>query len=116
MNQTECPIDLEYLQQLSDGDLEFEQELLQVYIEDGGQHLQAAKTAIADRDQANLAREAHHLKGASGNVGAIEMQSLAQQLEEKGKILDWHSTNNLSADLEAGLERISKFITSHYAT
>ncbi len=102
--------------QLSDGYLEFEIELLQVYIVDGNQHLQAAKVAIANQDNASLAREAHHLKGASGNVGALGMQSLAQQLEEKGKIQDWQATHDLGKDLEAGLKNISDFIAVHYSS
>ncbi|HAN47222.1 MAG TPA: Hpt domain-containing protein, partial [Cyanobacteria bacterium UBA8156] len=40
-------IDLEYLSQLSDGDREFEAELLSVYLEDTASHLAALEEAVA---------------------------------------------------------------------
>lgn len=78
-------IDLEYLASISDNDREFEAELLGVYIEDGEQHLNLANVAIAKQDWESLAREAHHLKGASSNVGALGLQALALDLENNAK-------------------------------
>jgi histidine phosphotransfer protein HptB len=110
----EYPIDLEYLQQLSDGDLEFEQDLLQVYIEDSKQHIEAAKAAITNQDCQTIARGAHQLKGASGNVGAIQIQAYAKLLEEKVLIEDWQETTEALANLEEGLNRIITFVANRY--
>jgi histidine phosphotransfer protein HptB len=109
------PIDLEYLQQLSDGDTEFELELLEVYLEDTKQHLQAAKAAIAAQDGAQLAREAHHLKGASGNVGAMAMQAMAYKLEQLERNKVWADGDALIDDLERGLGAIALFSSERYA-
>jgi len=80
---TFSPINLQYLNQISDGDQDFELELLNLFIEDANLHLDAALTAIATQDFKALEREAHHLKGSSGNVGAQSMQTLAYELEQQ---------------------------------
>jgi HPt (histidine-containing phosphotransfer) domain-containing protein len=109
------PIDLEYLQQLSDSDTEFELELLQIYLEDTKEHLQAAKAAIMAQDGQQLAREAHHLKGASGNVGAMAMQAMAYKLEQLERSHSWSDGIALVEDLEKGLRVIAVFVSERYA-
>jgi len=83
MNQTpKSPIDLEQLHQISEGDIEFEIEVLQVYVEDVQQRLEVMRGAIANGDHMQVMREAHHIKGSSSNVGALQMRDLAVNLEE----------------------------------
>jgi histidine phosphotransfer protein HptB len=115
MTESQSSINLDYLQELSDGDLEFEKDLLEIYLEDSKLHIEAAKSAIANRDHYTLGREAHHLKGASGNVGAIEMQSLSLELEQKSELQDWQPVNQIIANLEDGLVKVQLFLDSHYA-
>ncbi len=79
-------IDFDYLALISDNDREFEAELLSVYITDSEKHLNLAIQAILETDYSSLAKESHHLKGASGNVGALELQALAQELENDAKM------------------------------
>jgi HPt (histidine-containing phosphotransfer) domain-containing protein len=40
--------------------------------------------AVAGKDRVKLERAAHALKGTSGNLGAMMMMKLAEQLEEMG--------------------------------
>lgn len=94
------PIDPQRLQEYSGGDIEFEQELLELFITDAEQHLQAIEEAVghvamlqvADSKESNISpsleiirQEAHHLKGASGNIGAYSFQAIATQLEQDAK-------------------------------
>lgn len=108
------PINLEHLSTLSDADPMFEQELLEVYLEDSYSHLELAKQAIATKDSNELAREAHHLKGASGNVGADTMQALSKDLEQASKNLNWADALSLIPHLEQGLQEIHTFLTTNY--
>lgn len=78
-------IDWDYLAELSGGDREFEQELLLTFVEDAQNHLDAAQAAASRQDLDAIMREAHHLKGSSGNVGANGIQTLAAQLESDAK-------------------------------
>jgi histidine phosphotransfer protein HptB len=107
------PINLEYLHQISDGDEEFELELLNLFVEDAVTHLDAAKLAIAATDYHNLEREAHHLKGSSGNVGAEQMHAIASALEQQAlkSLLDG-ATDKISL-LEAHLQTIKAFIDTY---
>jgi HPt (histidine-containing phosphotransfer) domain-containing protein len=77
-----APIDLDCLHQISEGDIDFEQELLNVYLEDAQLHLEHLQRAHAAKDYDQLGREAHYFKGASSNIGALPMQSLAGELED----------------------------------
>jgi HPt (histidine-containing phosphotransfer) domain-containing protein len=77
------PINLQYLNQISDDDQDFELELLNLFIEDAKLHIDAALVALEGQDYKALEREAHHLKGSSGNVGAQSMHTLAYDLEQQ---------------------------------
>lgn len=76
------PIDWDYLATLSGGDREFELELLQTFVEDAQDRLQTLANAVNQGNIEQIKRDAHHLKGASGNVGITAMQTIAAQLEQ----------------------------------
>jgi histidine phosphotransfer protein HptB len=95
-----APIDRYRLQDYSGGDINFEQELLDLFVTDAQQHLTAIEDAVtyltssplpnsqADSTAQNLEiiyQEAHHLKGASGNIGAYSFQATAAELEQDAK-------------------------------
>ncbi|MDX2256638.1 MAG: Hpt domain-containing protein [Pseudanabaenaceae cyanobacterium bins.39] len=75
-------INLQQLNQISEGDVEFEVEVLQVYVEDVLQRLEAIRTAIANGDRHDVAAHGHQIKGSSSNVGAFEIRSLAAKIED----------------------------------
>ena len=83
MNQElNSPIDLKQLNQISDGDIEFVIEVLRVYIEDVVERIDKIRKEITTNDRSQIMREAHHIKGASSNVGAWQIQALAMQIEK----------------------------------
>lgn len=79
------PVDLEQLETATGGDAEFEQELIELFLEDQHERLSSIEQAIAGGDSADLRREAHTLKGAAANMGALALQHLARELEEAGR-------------------------------
>jgi CheY-like chemotaxis protein len=76
------PIDLKHLNGICGDDLEFEQELLQTYLEDAQGNFDRAQVAQQQQDLPTLKALAHQLKGSSANVGATVMYKLAARLEE----------------------------------
>ena len=74
-------VDFTRIQETSDGDTEFERELLGVFIEDCEDRLQRLVAAIAAGRRDEIKREAHTIKGASANVGTTQLQEIATQLE-----------------------------------
>lgn len=82
-NSPDLVIDWEHLHLMSDGNQEFEAELLQIFIQDCHAHLQAMKVAIGQGDPWKVEQEAHYIKGASANVGAKVLQATAARLEKQ---------------------------------
>ncbi len=110
------PINWESLHQLSDGDLEFELELLQMLAEDMLLHVAATKAAIAATDFDQVAREAHHLKGVTGNVGAIGMYAAAEKLEELARNQERRGTGQLVAEFEDFVSRLQTYLKKRELT
>lgn len=74
-------IDRNLLHEYSDGDRNFEQELLHLFVDDTQQHLTSLKAAISNQNFDIATREAHHIKGASAHVGAVAMSAIAAEIE-----------------------------------
>lgn len=98
--QPDSPVNLDQLNQISEGDIEFEIEVLQVYVEDISQRIEKIRDAIANNDWTKIMAEAHHLRGSSANVGAFPIQMLATQLEK----------SNQGQDLEKALEIVNDML------
>ncbi|MEH2118224.1 response regulator [Nostoc sp.] len=104
------PIDWERLHQLSENNLEFELELLQIFVEDIQPRLEVIRIAITAHDFGQIAREAHQIKGASANVGATTMHLAAEKLEQLAYNQERRGTTNFISELEEFVERIQKFL------
>jgi HPt (histidine-containing phosphotransfer) domain-containing protein len=89
------------LHELSGNDQAFEQELLQIFLEDSHEqmgHLNAA-WAAGDLNQVRLV--AHHIKGASANVGAVAIARWASQIEADAR-------SGTAAPIAAALNELSQ--------
>jgi PAS domain S-box-containing protein len=103
-------INWEQLHKISENNPEFELELLQMFVEDSSLHLEATKAAIAANDFQQFAKEAHHLKGMSGNVGATIMYSSAEQLEQLAKEQERRGTTQYIDEIEESINGIQAFL------
>lgn len=108
------PLDLARLKEISRGDTEFQQELLQVFMEDALVHLAEVKLAFQAKDYITLARRAHQLKGASATVAILQLPNLAAQLERQAIEHQLTDASELIAKLEQILERIQIFINDNH--
>ncbi|MBD2740459.1 Hpt domain-containing protein [Coleofasciculus sp. FACHB-1120] len=68
------------------------------------------KRAIAINDFDSLAKEAHHIKGASANVGVEGMQYNAQKLEEMSSHQQLEGGIEIVSALETSLSRIQAWL------
>lgn len=85
---TAAPIDrsvFEALVEMTGGEMEFVDELVDTYLEDGQQQIAALREAIATADTASLVRPAHSMKSNSLNVGAMVLGGLCRELEEQAR-------------------------------
>ncbi len=67
---TGAAVDLTRIQETSGGDLEFERELIDVFLEDNDARAARLVEVVGRGDLPAVKREAHTLKGSSANVGA----------------------------------------------
>jgi HPt (histidine-containing phosphotransfer) domain-containing protein len=75
------PIELSRLRSFSGGDPALEHELCTLYLATADRYLEAMASAL--RGQADWSSTAHALKGASANLGAVEVARLAAAAEHK---------------------------------
>lgn len=109
-------INWEHLHHLSDGNEEFELELLQTFVEDTQRHLQALESAIVHQDTLRLEHEAHHIKGSSANLGLTAMQATATQLEKCAcqAHIPIEAALALVAELQRSLTGVQEFLADHH--
>ena len=92
-------IDWRSLQQLSDGDRQFERELLSMYVDDTSSHLSQLGDAVMAQDAQRVTKLAHYLKGSSGNVGITPLHSCAANLEAQARRGELGSSQKLLAEM-----------------
>jgi HPt (histidine-containing phosphotransfer) domain-containing protein len=58
------------------------------------------KEALDNGDALSVQRQAHTLKGASANIGAVALQEMAYQIEVAGEAGDLVKAGSLAAQLD----------------
>jgi HPt (histidine-containing phosphotransfer) domain-containing protein len=79
------PAAFERLLEITGGDLEFVDELIDTYLADTDVQLAAMRQAATDGDAAAMMRPAHSLKSSSENVGATTLIDACRSLEADAK-------------------------------
>ena len=79
--------DLDVAQALErmDGDRALLLDLVDVFLADLPTQMQAITAALAKRDAAALIRPAHSITGSAGNLSALALQELAEQMVQAGR-------------------------------
>jgi len=106
----EMGMDWARIQELAGGVDEFELELLTIFVDDTQLHLDAVGAAIAVQNFSVLAQEAHHIKGASANVGAVPMYELAAYLEQQARQQTIHDAIEPLAQLQTWLNHVHAYV------
>ncbi len=75
------PAAFAHLLEITGDDLEFVDELIDTYLEDGAVQLEAMRNAALTADTAAMVRPAHSLKSSSANVGAMALAEICRAIE-----------------------------------
>lgn len=123
MNQSgadspECaePVNLARIQDLADGDREFEIEMYTMFLEDSAGRVAALSRHIEKGDADSLLREAHTIKGAAANVGTTKLHLIAAKLEKLDLASDPDGAVRLSNEISHEFERVRVFLSAHIAS
>ena len=76
-------------------------ELVELFIDTGMAEVEQLKSALVRGDSHQLARSAHTLNGAAGNMGFMEIHDLAKRIEQAAN----HDNLRTLADEVAALQR-----------
>ncbi|MBK4732272.1 Hpt domain-containing protein [Oxynema sp. CENA135] len=102
--------DFERLEEISGGDLEFQREILEAFLEDSRETLVRVRQSWQTQDAGAIADGAHQIKGSSSNVGASSIQKIALELERQAKQGNLSDTLAAIEGLEEQLDGVSLFI------
>ena len=106
-NVDERPLDPEVLAVLRElGDDELLKELVEMFLDDASTRLAALRGALDGGDAGSVEREAHTLKGSSGNMGAKKMAAICAELQEAGASGDHPRAAELLGRLDEEFGRV----------
>jgi len=94
-------VEFSRIQETSDGDREFEAELIEMYLDDALIHMDRIAKSIEAGDATALRQSAHTLKGSSANIGAVGVQAEAFTLEKAGSAAELTAADRQLARLRS---------------
>ena len=111
MTETKSPIDLDFLSEISGGDMGLEREILGTFLVSHRKDLSKLEQALKDNDAYTWCTVAHSLKGASASIGAINLAELFEHAQthqnetpsQKQKLME-----QIKAELELVIQLISE--------
>ncbi|MDH4206151.1 MAG: Hpt domain-containing protein [Desulfobacteraceae bacterium] len=93
------------------GDEDLAKEIVDDFLKQIPFNFTAVKEALNKQDVFLVKREAHIIKGASGNVGALALQEIAGQIEIAGEEKDLVKAGSFVAELDTQLEILKNKLT-----
>ena len=74
------------LVEMTGGEMDFVDELVDTFLEDGRNQVEGMRAALADGDTERLSRAAHSMKSGSLNIGALALGANCRSLEEAARL------------------------------
>lgn len=106
------PCDVNWLQEISSGDAEFLRELINLFLEDTPEQIEALAAALAGGDAEGVRSWAHTLKGASASFGAEPLRQLFYELETAARQGQLDDAPALLARARTEFEQLRGFLNS----
>jgi len=112
-HEDEAPVDFKPVHTASEGDREFERELLTVFLSDCTQRVKNLVAAASAGNAETMRREAHTIKGAGGNIGARRLQELAYQFEKLATPEHQAHAEQLAGELREEFARVRQCVEEY---
>ena len=93
------------------GDAELLREIIELFLADCPERLLELHEALTHQDYTALARAAHRLKGALGNISANNALAAVRRVETSARAGDVHAATKALARLENELARLTPLLT-----
>lgn len=95
------------------GDEETVLEVMPVYVEENRRRLEELNKAVLHGNAAQVKLYAHGIKGASANVGAVELSKVAKTLEHLAADDDLSDARRLLQEINRLFDEFQTFVTRH---
>ena len=109
------PVDWERFVSLTDGDGEFAQQLVELFIGSGDAALAQIRDALEREDWSAVGRAAHSFKGSSANIHAQAASAAAARLEEAARAGQVEQLSELEQELRREARRASDYLRARSA-
>ena len=90
-------------------------ELIDLYLEDLPRRFEAMRSAISEGDRCEVQRQAHTVKGSSGNLGARGIAQICDRMERLTLVGPRFSMPTLMAQLELEFSAVSVMLLQERA-
>lgn len=105
-------LDIDELMERVEGDSEFAQEIIQLYLTNTKDQINSLKDAVNKQDREVITYLAHSLIGSSGDIGASSMQEIAGKIEQLGREGELSEISDIIGDLDHQFEFLQELISS----
>jgi CheY-like chemotaxis protein len=105
-----APVNLQRIKDITDGDLAFEQELIESFLSDTERHVADLESAVEETDGERLKLQAHAIKGSGANAGAGRLAEIAGRLEQVRIGSESEKARELLDDLRSEFERVREYL------
>jgi HPt (histidine-containing phosphotransfer) domain-containing protein len=107
------PVDLDFLRNITDNDIEFERDLLKIFIESSGNDLQKMEESLQDDTNNDWYLSSHSFKGSAASIGAF---SLAKTLERAqfNKDANNDQKNQIIDEIKIKLDVVVNFLSQEF--
>jgi CheY-like chemotaxis protein len=111
----EPPVEMDRLNDLSDGNADSLRELVELYFNQTSQQLLQIETAIRENKFDEVRRVAHSCAGASATLGMARFAQLMRELEKEGKSGALTNAHKLCEDAVREFQAIKSFLAAQPA-
>jgi HPt (histidine-containing phosphotransfer) domain-containing protein len=112
----EPPVDLDRLNEFTDGNLESLRELVTLYLDQTTTQLEQLEAAIRGQSATEVRRLAHSCAGASATCGMRRLVPMLRELEHKGSENKLEGAAAICESTTREFERIRIFLEAHLAS
>jgi len=111
----DAPVDWDQFVSMTDGDREFADELVQLFIDSGDAALREIRAALERGDLAAIGRAAHSFKGSSASIRAHPVSAAAARLETAAYAGDVDQISQLEQQLRREADRAREYLRARHA-
>jgi len=104
-------IDVEFLQSIVDGDMDFQKELFVIFVENAERNVKKMEEALKNRDNNAWYMSSHAFKGAAASIGAFDLSKVLEYAQKHPEDSD-KVKNEIVDKIREELDEVLEFIDS----